>query len=748
VTATADYHEFLEQKALTVPSVGRDCADAEIHESLFEFQRLVVRWAVRKGRCAMFEDTGLGKTRQQLEWARLIGERTLIVAPLAVNAQTIREAAAIGLDVGASRDGKPSDHQITITNYEQIEKFSAKDFGAVVLDESSILKSIDGKTRGRLIKKFKRTPYRLCCTATPAPNDISELANHAEFLGIMTRQQMLATFFVNNSSKKIHGGWRLKGHAEQAFYRWLATWGMSLRKPSDIGCDDGDYRLPPLRMEPIFVASDYVPEGFLFFVELQGITDRIKVRQRTLAARVGRAAELVNASSEQWIVWCGLNEESAALAKAIPDAVTVDGSDDADTKAARIVAFQDGETRVLVTKPKIAGFGLNLQACHNMVFVGLSDSWEAYYQCIRRCYRFGQTHEVTAKIVLSEPEKTIWANVMRKEKEAQRMADELVKQVSVYEKQELKNEARADKDDDNETATGPGWVLHRGDSCEILKTIATESIGLSVFSPPFATLFSYSDNDRDLGNSKDYDEFFAHSAYITKELLRVTQPGRNCCVHCTQIARRKVYDGVMGCRDFRGDLIRHYEEHGWIYHGEVCIDKDPQAQAIRTKAHGLMFITKERDSGWLRPAYADYILVFKAPGENREPIKSDVSNDEWIQWARPIWYGIKETETLQYRSAREDKDEKHICPLQLGTIERCVRLWSNPDDVVLSPFAGIGSEGYVAVKHGRDFVGIELKRSYWEQARKNLAAAVAARRTEEAPDLLTMMEDHSQQRAV
>jgi len=274
-------------------------------------------------------------------------------------------------------------------------------------------------------------------------------------------------------------------------------------------------------------------------------------------------------------------------------------------------------------------------------------------------------------------------------------------------------------------AAGTNWQLMLGDSCERLAEIADNSVDLSVYSPPFASLFTYSPSLRDLGNSGDRLEFLEHYRYILDHMLRVTKPGRISCVHVQQLTTSKSMHGQIGLTDFRGEVIRAHQAAGWVFHGEVTIDKDPQAQAIRTKAQALMFATKNRDSSGTRPGLADYLLLFKKPGDNAVPIKTDVSNDEWIQWARPVWLDIRETNTLNVRVAREDDDEKHICPLQLDFIERCVRLWSNPGETVLSPFAGIGSEGYVSVQQGRQFIGCELKPSYWQTACDNLRAVEA-----------------------
>jgi hypothetical protein len=269
-------------------------------------------------------------------------------------------------------------------------------------------------------------------------------------------------------------------------------------------------------------------------------------------------------------------------------------------------------------------------------------------------------------------------------------------------------------------AHGDNWHLMLGDSCERMAEIPPDSVGLSVYSPPFASLFTYSPSIRDLGNSSDRAEFIEHYGFIIRENLRVTMPGRVACVHVQQLTTTKSTNGVIGLTDFRGDVIRAYLGAGWIFHGEVTVNKDPQAQAIRTKAQALMFVTKNRDSSMTRPALADYLLLFRKPGENQVPIKNDVSNEEWIDWAQPVWWDIRETRTLNARVAKDSADERHICPLQLDFIERCVRLWSNPGETVLSPFAGIGSEVYSAVKLGRRGLGIELKPSYWQTAVRNL----------------------------
>ena len=619
------YQEFLDSKRIVATHHGRDVQYDEVRNHLFPFQRDLVYWAVRKGRSAIFADTGLGKTAMQLEWARLVADRSLILAPLAVARQTVKEGEKWGISVTYARKQDDADpNGITITNYEMIKHFDPTYFEAVVLDESSILKSFTSKTRATLIDTFQNTPMRLCCTATPAPNDIAEIANHAEFLGIMSRVEMLATFFVHDDA-----GWRLKGHASKAFYRWMASWGMSIRKPSDLGYEDDGYKLPALSINPVIVATDWKPEGQLFATSLHGITERSQVRKDTIAERVARAAELVNSEpDEQWIVWHGLNNEGYELIKALPGAVLVEGSQTPDQKADALEKFANGDIRVLVTKCDIAGFGMNFQRCARMVFVGLGDSYEQYYQSIRRCYRFGQLREVKAFVVLTDPEQVIYANVLRKEQDAVTIAESLIDNMAEFERDEISATTREHDEYKTSEVSGNGWKVMLGDSCERLNEVADSSVGLVVCSPPFSSLFTYSNTERDLGNSMGYGQFFTHFSFITNHLMRVLMPGRIAAIHVQQLPTTLGADGVIGMKDFRGDVIRHFVEQGFIYHGEICIDKDPQAQAIRTHSKSLLFVQLRKDSSWMRPALADYVLLFRKPGENPEPIKTDLTNEE------------------------------------------------------------------------------------------------------------------------
>lgn len=422
------YSAFLETKRREVGPQGRGLDAEAIHPKLHDWQAHITTWAAEQGRAAIFADCGLGKTFMQLEWARAMADRSLIVAPLSVARQTVREGAKIGLEPMYVREQRDVDGPgIYVTNYEMVSGFDPSRFGAVVLDESSILKNVDGKTRRLLTQTFASVPYRLACTATPAPNDVAELTNHAEYLGVLSRAEMLAAYFVHDDE-----GWRLKGHAAAPMYRWMASWAVALRRPSDIGGSDKGYKLRPLTIRSEFVDVTVVPEGQLFAIGLGGITGRSEIRRATLAERVKRTASLTE-DGEQWIVWCGLNDEASGCADLIDGAINVEGSWSPEAKARALEAFQDGDVRVLVTKPSIAGFGMNFQNCSRMVFCGLGDSYEAYYQAIRRCWRFGQKKPVEVVLVLSELEQEIANNVRRKEAEASAWTDGLVREMREWE---------------------------------------------------------------------------------------------------------------------------------------------------------------------------------------------------------------------------------------------------------------------------------------------------------------------------
>lgn len=997
----------------------------------------------------------------QIEFAKQIGGTTLIFAPLTVGKQTIRLAKNIDAEVFPVRSiDEIRRDKINITNYEMIKHFIGAPLDVVICEESSILKSLDGRTKKILFDHFTDIPYRLCCTATPCPNDIAEIANHSQFLGIMKREDMLSSFFVHDDNN-----WRLRGHARRPFYKWLSSWAIAMKNPYDLGYDGSKFILPPLNIIDVTVKADNFVTGALLPGDLKGIQDRIIVRRNTHKERAVKAAEIAKSTMGQVIVWTGIHEESELVTKLIPDAVEVEGSDSMEFKEKAIFGFIEGKHRVLVTKVKIAGMGMNFQNASTMIFLGLGDSQEQYYQAIRRCWRYKQQNPVNVYIIVSDYEMEVVENVRRKEKESQEMVQELIAESKEFSTSELQKTQEKIEVFERKVYQGKDWTMRRGDCVEELKELSDNSIDLSVYSPPFLALYQYSATERDMGNSKNEKEFFDHFGFLISDLLRVTKEGRLTCCHVSQVPAMLVRDEYIGIKDFRGRCVVEFEKRGWIYQGEVVIQKNPQclvdgtpvltphgwkpieeliigdkvigsnglpttvidipfrgiqplfrvtfddggfvdcgpkhlwsvrtsslnpwlvlsteeifkrgaltpkgsfryeiprvkpvsfsatkempisprllgalladgnwagqrsvsiakdhvliaslplpsghkltlrpgsdraggrtasygivgpswhhnevlvalryfglepcrawekfipdcyllasvedrkellrglldgdgkiskqgaiwyrttskrlaegvvflvnslgglatsrkragsiygdgkqgrplweisvrldsqwcpftlerkakywnfsrreihrkivsleqrnfgsctcisvdasnglfvtkdfivthnSQAIRLHVKGLSFAQLKKDASWLRPGLADYILVFRKPGENKVPIKPDITNEQWISWAHPVWFDIRETNTLNTLEAKSDQDDRHICPLQLDVIERCIRLWSNPGEIVLSPFAGIGSEGYVALKHKRKFIGVELKALYADVSVRNL----------------------------
>jgi superfamily II DNA or RNA helicase len=413
-----EYEKFIESKALVDIPTGID--PPELIDSLYGFQRDIVSWALRRGRACIFADCGMGKTIMQLEWARCVsdhGGNVLIVAPLAVAHQTVSEGGKFGINVEYRRDGVAS--PITITNYEMLEHFNPSDFVGVVLDESSILKSYTGKFRNMIIQRFINVPFRLACTATPAPNDFMELGNHAEFTGAMTGSEMLSAFFINDPANV--GRYKLKGHADAGpFWDWMAGWSVMIRQPSDLGYGNGKFTLPEMNLHHHTVTADNSDCSTLFAMAAYTMQERLQARRDTIKKRTEAVAKMAN-NDETWIVWCNLNSEAELATELIDGAVNVTGSMSIDAKSDAMMAFSRGEIRVLVTKPKIAGFGMNWQHCSNVAFLGLNDSWESYYQAVRRCWRFGQERTVNVHIVTADIEGEVVSNISRKDAAAEEM---------------------------------------------------------------------------------------------------------------------------------------------------------------------------------------------------------------------------------------------------------------------------------------------------------------------------------------
>jgi DNA modification methylase len=709
-----EYSDFIKSKAKKVKTSGFETDD--LNPNLFDFQRFIVKRALNAGKYAIFADCGLGKTLMQLAWAEAVashtGKRVLILAPLAVRAQTIAEADRFGIDVSG----------IDVNNYEQIDNIDCSQYAGIVLDESSILKNFTGVYKRKIIENFQATPYKLACTATPAPNDLNEIGNHSEFLDVMDSADMRMRWFVRDEEMN---NYRLKGHAEQDFYGWIASWSSVLRSPADIGFDGKGYDLPALNYHTLEIATEKKVNGKLFNDSSVNATEFNRELRVTLAPRIEAVAEIVNASTEQFIIWVNQNEEEERVCELIPEAIAVRGSDSPEKKEERLIGFGKGKYRVIVTKKKIAQFGLNWQNCHNQVFAALDFSFEGLYQAIRRSYRFGQKNEVNIYLVTTDTMQNVTASIQHKQSQFNEMMEQITKNVNSKE-YELK------MDYDRKKVETENYTIFNGDSCELIKEIESNSMDLSVFSPPFSTLFTYSDNLRDMGNCESDAQFFEQTKFLLSELYRIMKPGRLVCVHTKDIARYKNSSGYSGMWDFTGDYHRAMEAAGFKYHSKVTIWIDPVLEMQRTKTQRLLYKQLTTDSSYTGIGMPEYITIFRKWEGNEDdwtPITNKTREnfplDTWQKWASPIWMDISRTNVLNnYRGARDEKDEKHICPLQLDAIERCVGLWSNIGETVFTPFMGIGSEVFQAVKMGRKGVGIELKESYFDIAKRNCASAV------------------------
>jgi DNA modification methylase len=793
------YTDFLQGKHQRPDYLGFDVAESDIDPMLYKFQNAIVRWALKLGKAAIFAECGLGKTLMQLEWARHVQQytdnRVLILAPLAVTAQTIAEGAKIGMDVVYCEDDSEIDKHslttITITNYDRLHKFDPTLFSGVVLDESSILKNFTGKTKRLLIDSFLHTPFKLACTATPAPNDYMELGNHADFLSVMPSNEMLMRWFQNDTMAA--GDYILKPHGKKDFYKWLTSWAVCLSHPRDLGdeYDMPDFDLPPLEILEHVVAYSQasidkawqngrlLPDTNVSSISIH------TVKRDSLKGRIIKSNEIVSqiADDEPIIFWCDTNDEANALIVENPDAVEVRGSHSRQVKVERLNSFSNGDVNQIITKPSIAGFGLNWQRCTNQVLIGLSFSFEKLYQAIRRSYRFGVTKQVNIHMIVAETEGNVLQAIKAKQKQFKDMQEgmnQAMTEHGLFRDETSMNLSTPDA----KTADGKNWKLYLGDCVEQIANIDDNSMDFGIHSPPFSNLYIYSNSEADMGNSANDDEFFNHYKFLIREMYRVTRPGRLCAVHCKDLPLYMNRDGAAGLSDFAGDIIRAFEEMDkpdfetytdmseykrdmetwkaerktspkWVFHSRVTIWKDPVIEMQRTKNHGLLHKNFTQRAEACRQGMADYLIVFRkwsidggfevtqnreigeyigtqppeeaqylynrngTPHTHKQATRTH-SIATWQRYASPVWFDIDQTNVLNHKLARESADQKHICPLQLDVIERAIDLWTNKGDTVFSPFAGVGSELYSAIKMGRKAVGIELKESYFNTAIKHL----------------------------
>lgn len=697
------YKQFLETKKKSHIESGFNVDELQLNSNLFDFQKHIVKIALQKGRFAIFADCGLGKTLMQLSWAEAIYKHTnqpvLILAPLAVVKQTANEALKFGID----------QNSFEITNYDQLKNIDVSLYSGVVLDESSILKGKDGKLSKLIIDSFISTPYKLACTATPSPNDHMELGQHVSFLGFDTYDNMKSMFFVQDQKIKSNDKWRLRKHAVDDFWKYVCTWSLSLDNPKTLGFNGDGYNLPEIEyIEHVIKVENNTNN--LFGDVAVSATDLHKDLKRSFNKRIEKTKELVNNSNEQFIIWTLKNDEANELNKVLKDSINVQGSDKAEVKAKNLNGFADKQFTNLITKTSIASFGMNYQQCHNMIFTSYDFKFEAFYQAVRRCYRFGQKNKVTVHLLVPESQVNVRKSIIEKEKKHKEKQMEMSKYSS---ENDYKTEVEKVEVKEKEIKTNNYWLMN-GDCNTEIKKIKDNSVDYSFFSPPFKDLYTYSDDPRDLSNVTNDDEFYNHFRYLVPELYRILKDGRLLSMHIMQGTTSIGKDGFLSIVDFRGELIRLFQEHGFIFHAEKMIRKNPQLAAVRTKNVQLMHGQTKRDSSINRPGLADYVITFRKPGKNEIPIKNDIDFDLWCKLAEPVWMDINESDVISnFRKARGSKDEKHMTPTQLSVIRNCYLLWSNVGDICFSPFGGVGSEGCQAIKMDRKSINIELKKSYF-----------------------------------
>lgn len=707
------YSDFLESKRKMHAISGFDCNDER--EYLFPFQNFVVNCALKHGKYAIFSGTGTGKTRMELAWCDAVSKHTnkpvLILAPLAVTGQTIQEGAKIGITVNRCGSGS-----IQITNYEQLDNIDLSLFAGICLDESSILKNFEGKYRNALIELCQNIDYKLCGTATPSPNDEMELGNHSEFLNVMSRSEMLAMYFVHDAGNTQ--SWRLKGHARTAFYEWLSSWAIMFQHPRDIGFNQDGYDLPALNLYERKIITEKRDNGKIFNDTAVNATNFNAELRITINQRLEDMVGIINSSNEQWLIWIKQDVEGEILRKLIPNAIEVKGSDKPEYKEKMLLGFGNGEFRVLITKTKIAAMGLNYQRCGNQWYPSPDFSFEGLFQGIRRSWRFGRRDPVSIYITTTDTMQNVIESLKQKEKQFENMQQQMTEACN----KTLNAAHVSDVIHHEDYKTDNCWLMH-GDSVQRVKEIENDSINFSIQSPPFASLYTYSDRLEDMGNSKDYNEFFTAYNFLIQDYYRILKPGHLIVQHCMDLPIQKGKEGYIGLRSFSNDIIQAHLKAGFIFHSEVVLWKNPVTEMQRTKALGLLHKQLKKDSCMSRVGIPDKLLVFRKPGENTSPVNCNISVDLWQKYASPVWMDVDFGNTLNARSSREEKDERHIAPLSLDIIDRCLTLWTNEGDVVFSSFGGIGSEPYQSILRKRKAIAIELKASYFTEAVKNVKQA-------------------------
>lgn len=738
----SSYAELLESKIKKRQETGFDISESELSQSLYPFQKYLVKRALKNGKFAIFADCGLGKTIMQLEWAKKVSEHTgrpvLILTPLVVNIQTIMQAERFGL-MCEKLKSDVFGVGVYISNYEQLHNIDCSQFSGVVLDESSILKNYTGKYKQLIIESFKDTQFKLACTATPSPNDLNEIGNHSEFLDVLDSQDMRSKWFVRDEGMN---NYRLKFHAKKDFYAWISSWASMICKPSDLGFSDEGYILPKInQIDHCITTMAKVGSGLLFNQASINATNYNSELRDTKESRMKKVIEICNNTDGQILIWVKHNDEGAYLEKHLESCVNVQGSDSNEKKETNLLGFAESKFRILITKAKIAQFGMNFQNCSTQIFASIDFSFESYYQQIRRSYRFGQKNEVNIHVITTDTMENVVKTIEKKQRQFIEMQDEMNRNInnvkygllSEYERKEFKNE---------------DVFLIKGDSCIEVKTIPDNSIDLIIFSPPFSSLFTYSNYIHDMGNNESHADFFKQYDFLLKDLYRILKPGRLMCCHTKDLGVYKNSSGYTGMYDFTREHTKSVidmmpkdwvndttgkntdscQDAGFKLHSKITIWCDPVLEMQRTKTQRLLYKTVTSDSTKTGIGMAEYITIFKkwdgSDESNWEPVtnlnKQNFPLDTWQKWASPVWMDIKRTDVLNGKEGTDLGDEKHIAPLQLEVIHRLVNLYSNKDETVFTPFLGIGSEIYKSVENGRKGIGIELKDSYFDTAVKNI----------------------------
>ena len=773
------YQKFLSSKLSTFYSVkGRkvfinnvifdieklkdtsDCSDF-----LFDYQKFIVNLALQKQRYAVFGDCGLGKTLIFLEFIKklkyiLKGKKIMIISPLAVIKQTIAEELKFYGESTIKNLHKQDFYEwLNDENAEQIGIINFDKFrnslilkgkvGAVILDESSILKSGIGVIRNNIIDTFRSVPFKLCCTATPAPNDRQEYANHSTFLEYTrSNNEFFAKFFVNKEN-----GWEIKPHGLKYFYEELSNWSIYLRNPENYGFNNNikDLPVPEFIIENIKWTDEqkkYMKRSYIgdsnddiftrknYYLQLsKGFIRNGNKFTYVDSGKFNHIIDILEKNPDkQTIIWTVYNEEEKIIKNLLKEKGyslnNINGSTPEEQRSYIVRDFSEKKFQILISKPRLLGFGINLPFVTVHIFNGMNDSYEQFYQAVRRSYRYGATEQLKVYIPVTHAESKVLNNVMSKKdtfeidsiNQEKHFVSNLKNELNKFrgEEMETKNVFAETVSKEN---TGENWKLYMADSIIKLRDMEKESIDFSVFSPPFSSLFTYSEKLGDIGNSREgnEEEFSLHFEFFLKGLFDVMKSGRNVCCHVQQLSTFKSLDGFVGTKDFRGCVIELFQKSGFIYFGEFTIKKNPQIQAIRNKVRSLSFSQLEKSRIGSKPGYNDSVLIFKKPGDSVVDVNDETgpSRDEWINWATGVWNDIKGTDTLNTYSAKSEDDVKHICPLQLEVIRRCIRLYTNKGEIVLDPFNGIGSCGVVSLELQRKYIGIELKKEYYDESVKN-----------------------------